>query len=58
MSRICGAEGFLLKLEVFLKEKLFSGRMYDLYGLIRLRIKTLLVAVLNSYELQITRYLC
>lgn len=38
--------------------EVFSGRIYDLYGLIRLRIKTLLVTVLNLYEMQVIRFLC
>lgn len=38
--------------------EVFSERIYGLYGLIRLRIKTLLVTVLNLYEMQVTRYLC
>lgn len=59
MSRICAAENALLKLEVFQKEKLkYAWAGYDLYGLIRFRIKTLLVAVLDLDEILTTRYLC
>lgn len=59
MARICGAKNALLKLEVLQKEKLkcaWAG--YDLFGLIRFRIKTLLLAVLDLDEIQATRYLC
>lgn len=59
MSRICAAENALLKVEVFQKEELNSAWAgYDLYGLIRFRIKTLLVVFLDLGEIQATRYLC
>lgn len=59
MSRICAAENVLLKLKVFQKEKLkYAWAGYDLYGLIRFRIKTLLVAVLLPVFHPSPRYLC
>lgn len=61
VSRVCAAEK-----ECFAEvggvpdqeAEVCSDRICDLYGLVRLRIKTLLVAVLDLYELQVTRYLC